>query len=161
MPTFDRLRVSALALSAAALVSIALNEGYSPTAKPPVAGDVDTAGFGSTRREDGTPMRHGEQVTPTRALVLLLADAGKAEQAVKRCAPVAMYPYEFNAYVSLTYNIGEGAFCSSTLAKKLNAGDYDGACKEILRWDRFKGQPLAGLTKRRQAEYRMCKGENQ
>ena len=154
-----RTQIAALGLSAAALVGIALHEGYEPVARPPVAGDVDTGGFGSTRREDGTPMRAGEKVDPTRALVLLLKDAGKFEQAVKRCAPVPMYPHEFSAYVSLTYNIGDGAFCSSTLAKKLNALDYEGACKEILRWDRFKGQTLRGLTNRRQAEYKMCKGE--
>ena len=69
-----------------------------------------------------------------------------------------MYPHEFSAFVSLTYNIGEGAFCRSTLVKKLNAGDYEGACKEILRWDRFQGKPLRGLTLRRQDEYRQCMG---
>lgn len=154
-----RVAVGALVLAASTLVGLAMHEGYEPVARPPVAGDVDTGGFGSTRREDGTPMRPGEKVSPTRALVLLLADAGKAEQAVKRCAPVPMHPYEFAAYVSLTYNIGNGAFCSSTLAKKLIALDYEGACKEILRWDRFKGKPLRGLTVRRQSEYRQCMGE--
>ncbi|MFZ9813260.1 MAG: lysozyme, partial [Burkholderiaceae bacterium] len=42
--------------------------------------------------------------------------------------------------------------------RKLNAQDYAGACKEILRWDKFQGKPLAGLTKRRQAEYQQCIG---
>ena len=69
-----------------------------------------------------------------------------------------MYQHEFDAYVSLTYNIGASAFCSSTLTKQLNAGDYAGACREILRWDKFKGQPLPGLTKRRQSEYQQCIG---
>lgn len=155
-----RVHVAALTLSAAALVGIALHEGYEPVARPPVAGDVDTGGFGSTRREDGSPMRRGEQVAPTRALVLLLNDASKFEQAVKRCAPVPMYQHEFSAYVSLTYNIGETAFCNSTLARKLKALDYEGACKEILRWDKFKGETLRGLTNRRQSEYRMCMGQS-
>jgi lysozyme len=70
-----------------------------------------------------------------------------------------MYPYEFSAYVSLTYNIGETAFCNSTLARKLRTGDYDGACKEILRWDKVQGRTVRGLTLRRQAEYRQCIGE--
>ena len=153
-----RLPVAALAFSASALVSIALHEGYSPTAVPPVAGDVATGGFGSTRREDGTPMRLNEKVPPQRALVLLLADATKFEQAVKRCAPVPMHPHELSAYVSLAYNIGESAFCGSTLAKKLQALDYAGACHEILRWDKFRGKALPGLTKRREAEYRQCLG---
>lgn len=154
----SRVKIAALTLSASALVGLALHEGYAPVAVPPVPGDVATGGFGSTRREDGSPMRLNEKVAPTRALVLLLADATKAEQAVKRCAPVPMYPYEFSAYVSLTYNIGETAFCRSTLAKKLNALDYEGACREILRWDKFQGQPLPGLTNRRQSEYKQCVG---
>lgn len=154
-----RVAVASLALSASALVGIALHEGYEPVARPPVVGDVDTGGFGSTRREDGTPMRAGEKVSPTRALVLLLNDATKFEEAVKRCAPVPMHQYEFNAYVSLTYNIGETAFCNSTLVRRLKAFDYEGACREILRWDKFKGRPLRGLTLRRQDEYKQCMGE--
>ena len=62
--------------------------------------------------------------------------------------------------MSLTYNIGEGAFCKSTLAKKLNAYDYEGACKEILKWDKFKGKPLKGLTNRREREYAKCIGQD-
>jgi len=148
-----RIQVAALTLSASALVGIALHEGFRDEAYTPVKGDVATIGFGTTEG-----VRLGDTITVERALIRLVKDATKFEQAVKRCAPVPMYSYEFSAYVSLTYNIGAGAFCSSTLAKKLNAGDYAGACKEILRWDKFKGQPLAGLTKRRQQEYQMCLG---
>lgn len=155
----SRAKVAGLVLSAATLVSIALHEGYAPKAVPPVAGDVPTGGFGSTTREDDSPMRPNEAVPPTRALVLLLKDADEAAQAVRRCAPVAMYQHEFEAYVSLTYNIGSGAFCRSTLARKLNAGDYEGACREILRWDRFQGQRLRGLTLRREREHRQCLGQ--
>lgn len=148
-----RIQVAALTLSASALVGIALHEGYRDAAYTPVKGDVATIGFGTTEG-----VRLGDTITVERALIRLMKDATKFEQAVKTCAPVPMYSYEFSAYVSLTYNIGAGAFCSSTLAKKLNAGDYAGACNEILRWDKFKGQPLAGLTKRRQQEHQMCLG---
>lgn len=148
-----RIKVAALGLSATALVGIALHEGFVPTAYIPVKGDVPTIGFGTT--ED---VEIGDRITPERALVRLLKDANKFEKAVRRCAPVPMHQHEFDAYVSLTYNIGESAFCKSTLAKKLNAGDYAGACKEILRWDKFKGRPLPGLTKRRQEEYKQCLG---
>lgn len=148
-----RIAFGALALSATTLVGIAIHEGFQPKAYTPVAGDVPTIGFGTTEN-----VKLGDTITVERALVKLLQDASKFEQAVKRCAPVPMHPYEFAAFVSLAYNIGEGAFCRSTLVKKLNAQDYDGACKEILKWDRFKGKPLAGLTKRRQAEYQQCIG---
>ena len=148
-----RTAVAALVLSASTLVGIALHEGYRGTAYEPVPGDRPTIGFGQA---DG--VRMGQSTTPERALVRLLADASRFEAAVKRCAPVPMYPHEFSAFVSLTYNIGEGAFCGSTLARKLNALDYAGACQEILRWDRFQGRALPGLTKRRQAEYASCMG---
>lgn len=153
-----RSSIAALVISAAALVGIAQWEDYVSVAAPPVAGDVPTNGFGTTRNPDGSPVKLGDRTTPTRALVRLLADADQYARAVKRCAPVPMYQHEFDAYVSLTYNIGPSAFCSSTLALKLGTGDYAGACAQILRWDKFKGKPLRGLTKRRQAEYRMCTG---
>lgn len=146
-------RTLALVLSASTLVGIAVHEQYRGDAYLPTKDDVPTVGFGTTEG-----VRMGDKITVERALVRLLADAGKFEQAVKRCAPVPMYQHEFNAYVSLTYNIGEGAFCGSTLARKLNAGDYDGACKEILRWNKQAGRELRGLTIRRQAEYRTCAG---
>jgi len=148
-----RSKIATLALSAAALVTIALHEGYRDQAYKPLKGDVPTIGFGTT---DG--VRMGDTITVERALVRLLKDADKFEKAVKQCAPVPMYQYEFDAYVSLTYNIGAGAFCSSTLAKYLNAGDYKRACEEILRWDKFKGMSLPGLTKRRKEEYAKCLG---
>ena len=103
-------------------------------------------------------MRAGERIDPVRGLILLQRDASEAERAVKRCAPVPMHQHEYDAFVSLAYNIGESAFCKSTLARKLNAGDYAGACREILKWDKFRGQPLRGLTMRRQAEYQQCTG---
>lgn len=151
----NRLSIASLYLSASVLVGIALEEHFTPKAMIPVPGDVPTIGFGTT---EGVKM--GDTITPERALVRLLKDTDKFAAAVKRCAPVPMYQYEFDAYVSLTYNIGEGAFCKSTLAKKLNAYDYEGACKEILKWDKFKGKPLKGLTNRREREYAKCIGQD-
>lgn len=150
----NRLTIGALVLSASTLVGIAVHEGYTDKAIIPVQGDVPTKGFGTTQ---GVKM--GDTTTPTRALVDLLRDASQAEQTVKRCAPVPMYHHEFAAYVSLTYNIGGGAFCNSTLAKKLRVLDYEGACKEILRWDYAGGRKVRGLTLRRQEEYKICIGE--
>lgn len=153
-----RASIATLVVSAAALVGIAQWEDYTDVAAPPVAGDVPTNGFGTTRNPDGSPLKPGDKTTPPRALVRLLEDANEYARAVKRCAPVPMYQHEFDAYVSLTYNIGPAAFCSSTLARRLIYRDYQGACEQILRWDKFKGKPLRGLTRRRQAEYQMCIG---
>lgn len=149
-----RHSIAALVVSAATFVGIAMHEGYRDEAYIPVKGDVPTIGFGNT---EGVQL--GDKTDPVRALIRLQQSADQYANAVKRCAPVPMYQHEFNAYVSLTYNIGQGAFCSSTLARKLVAGDYAGACDEILRWDKFRGKPLPGLTKRRQQEHRLCRGE--
>jgi len=148
-----RTKVASLVLSAAVLIGIANHERFSEVAYIPVPGDVPTIGFGTT---EGVKL--GDKITVERALIRLESDANKFAAAIKRCAPVPMYQYEFDAYVSLAYNIGEGAFCRSTLVKKLLVGDYEGACKEILRWDKFKGRTLRGLTKRRYLEYQQCMG---
>lgn len=155
----NRQKVAAIVLSATALITIASHEGFRDTAYIPVPGDVPTIGFGSTTNLDGSAVRMGQRTTPVAALKRLGADVKVFEDAVKRCAPVPMHQYEFDAYVSLTYNIGAGAFCRSTLAKKLIQYDYEGACKEILRWNMFQGKPLEGLTNRRKEEYNMCIGK--
>ena len=148
-----RASVAGLAVGATAFVGIAINEGYRGTAYTPVPNDVATIGFGTTKG-----VRIGDTITPTAALVRALGDVKEAADAVKRCVKVDLYPHEFDAYVSLTYNIGQGAFCKSTLVKELNAGRYEEACKQVLRWDHFKGKPLTGLTKRRREEYNTCIG---
>jgi lysozyme len=149
----DRRPLAVLVLSASALVGLALHEGYSDRAIIPVPGDKPTIGFGTT---DGVQM--GDRITPPQALSRALNDVQKFEGALKQCVKVPLHQHEYDAYISLAYNIGPTAFCGSTLVRKLNAEDYDGACKEILRWDRFKGQPLRGLTVRRQKEYLTCIG---
>ncbi len=151
----NRVHLTSLYLAASTLVGIALEEGFRDKAYTPVPGDVPTIGFGTT-----TDVKLGDKITVERALVKLLADANKFEQSLKECVKVELHPYEYEAYLSLSYNIGSNAFCKSTLVKKLNTYDYDGACKEILRWDKFKGEPLPGLTSRRKKEYNLCIGKS-
>ena len=151
-----RTKVGALALSAAALVGLALHEGYSDKAIIPVPGDVPTIGFGTT---EGVKM--GDRITAPQALARKLADVQKFEGALKQCVKVPLHQHEYDAYISLSYNIGSSAFCGSTLVRLLNQEQYEEACRQILRWDRFKGQPLRGLTIRREAEFKQCMGEQQ
>ena len=133
----NRMGIGALVLTAAAVTSIAQYEGYKDRAYVPVPGDKVTIGYGTTQYPDGSPVRMGDKVTPERAMVLLKHDASRFEQAVKRCAPVPMHQHEYDAFVSLTYNIGDGAFCGSTAARLLKAGDYAGACASIEKWIYF------------------------
>lgn len=158
----DRRPLVALALSAAALVGLVSQEGYTDHAVIPVKGDVPTLGFGSTEG-----VKIGDTTTPPKALARAMTDIGRFEGALRRCVTVPLHQWEYDAYVGLSYNIGPTAFCGSTLVKKLNGGDYAGACAEILRWTRFQGKDCAarenthlcgGLATRRQAEYRQCTG---
>jgi lysozyme len=149
-----RIVIGALTLSASALVGIAVHEGYRGEAYIPVKGDVPTIGFGTT-----AGVKPGDRIEPVQALVRKLQDVQRFEGALKQCVRVPLHQHEYDAFLSLAYNIGPGAFCSSTLVRRLNAGDYAGACAEILRWDRFRGEPLRGLTLRRQAENRQCLGQ--
>ncbi|MCG9123095.1 glycoside hydrolase family protein [Laribacter hongkongensis] len=84
----------------------------------------------------------------------------KFEGALKQCVCVSLHQYEYDAFVSLAYNIGSGAFCGSTLVRKLNASDYAGACAEIDRWVYAGGKCLPRLVKRRAEERIRCEGQN-
>lgn len=148
-----RIAVAALSLSAAGFVGIALHESYTDKAVIPVPGDVPTIGFGTT---DGVKL--GDRTTPPKALERALQDASKYEGALKRCVSVALHQHEYDALVSLAYNIGAEAFCKSTLVRKLNAADYAGACAEISRWNKQGGKVLQGLVNRRAKERAQCEG---
>ena len=100
----NRTQVTALGLSAAALVSIALSEGYRSDAYIPVPGDVPTIGFGETNG-----VKLGDKITPERALAQLLVSADKHANIVRKCANTKLYKWEFDAFTSLTYTIGHGA----------------------------------------------------
>lgn len=148
----NRIKLASLGLSAAALVGIATFEGYSPTTYLDIVG-IPTIGFGTTGG-----VKPGQKTDPVAALQRKLSDVQKFEGAIKQCVTVPLHQYEYDAYLSLAYNIGSGAFCGSTLVKKLNQQDYTGACREILRWNRAGGKVVRGLSVRREKEYRTCIG---
>ena len=149
-----RLAVAGLSLSAVGLLTIAKWEGFSDKAYIPVAGDVPTIGFGST---EGVQM--GDTITVPKALERLMRDVGVAESAIGRCVKVPLSQSEYDAFTSFAFNVGGAKFCSSTLVKKLNAGDYDGACKELERWVFVQKRKVEGLANRRADEYKLCTQE--
>ena len=149
-----RTLVASLTLSASALVGLAVHEGYRGEAYIPVKGDRPTLGFG-----DAQGVKPGDRTDPVRALIRLNQQAYVFQQQMRQCiGDVPMYQYEFDAIISWSFNVGARAACGSTLVKKLQAFDYAGACNELLKWNKFQGRELAGLTKRRQSEYRQCMG---
>lgn len=99
-----------ITVSALTLAGIAGWEGYRRTAYDDGVG-VQTVGFGSTTHADGRKVARGDKMSPERALVRLGQDVDRVQREMKAClGPVPLYPHEWDAYVSLTYNIGTGAF---------------------------------------------------
>lgn len=118
--------------------------------------NVATIGYGSTRYADGTKVTlQDKTITEAEAVALLAKTLEGYETNVLDCVDVHLEQNEFDALVSLSYNIGRDAFKNSTLVKLLNKQDYIGAGMQILKWDKVKGKPMAGLTRRRMAEREM------
>ena len=157
-----RIAIAAISMSAAAFVGVLVKEGYSEQAYPdPTYGTkVPTAGFGST----GPDVTMATRLPPVPAVQRALRDVTAFEGNLKRCIRVPLSQGEYDAYVSVAYNIGPSAFCSSGIVRELNAGRYRQACDQILRWRYSNGQDCSapgnrtcsGMWKRRQAEHAAC-----
>lgn len=106
-----------------------------------------TIGYGST-----TKVKEGMTITPEQAEQRLAFDLDGAEAAVNNYVKVPLTQPQFDALVSFVFNVGAGAFQSSTLLAVLNQGDYKGAAAQFKRWEYGGGKVLAGLSKRRKEE---------
>lgn len=111
---------------------------------------VWTIGYGTT----GVPeARHGSVITKERAEDLLAEDVEKfSRQVWELTKDVVVSQHQFDALVAFAYNVGIGAFKTSTMLRKLRQKDYNGTASEFLRWTKSKGKELPGLVKRRRAE---------
>ena len=107
-----------------------------------------TIGYGHT----GTDVKAGMKIDEAKADALLHDDVKRFEASVNKMVTAEITQSMFDALISFSYNLGAGNLQSSTLLKKLNEGDKQGAADEFLRWDKSNGKPLAGLTARRTAE---------
>lgn len=119
----------------------------------------DVAGYGTIGY--GHKLREGERfgtLTEAQADTLLRADLARFVRAVKKSVP-HLQQHQFDALVSFTYNVGEGALLTSKLIKRMREGDIEGAAEEFERWCYAGGKPVPGLTKRRLAERAMFLGE--
>jgi lysozyme len=112
---------------------------------------IPTICFGETKG-----VRLGDRATMDECKGMLSDSLEIANRGVDSCVRTYLPDTRRAAFVSMTYNIGVGNFCSSTLVRKLNSGDVVGACNEMPRWNRAKGIVLPGLTKRRASEREMC-----
>lgn len=111
---------------------------------------VWTIGYGHTKG-----VARGHRINQKQADNFLKEDIKQFEKVVQKYVRVSLNQNQFDALVSFCFNVGSGAFQSSTLLKKLNEKDYEGASTEFLRWNKANGKVLAGLTKRRSAEKKL------
>ena len=134
-------------------------EGLRTTAYKCSAG-VWTIGYGHTQQ-----VKAGQIITKAQADAFLQLDISKANAAITRLVSVPITQNERDALASFIFNVGVGAFQTSTMLKKLNGSDKQGAANEFLRWDKARNpktnklEPLAGLTKRRIAEKGLFEGK--
>jgi lysozyme len=141
-------------LSRAGAELIARFEGFVPRPYDDAAGHA-TIGFGHLihhGRVTAADRARWGTISRDRGLALLAEDAREATRAVEQHVRVSLSQEELDALVSFVFNVGTGAFASSTLLRKLNAGDRHGAADELLRWSRADGRVLEGLLSRRRAE---------
>jgi lysozyme len=110
-------------------------------------GGVPTIGWGHTA---GAHM--GLTIMQHQADQWLEYDIGNAARGIARMVKVPLTANQFGALVSFVFNCGLEAFSTSTLLRKLNAGDYDGAVAEFPRWVNDNGQRQEGLVRRRAEE---------
>lgn len=100
----------------------------------------------------GSDVKKGMRITSARAEELLKQDVKSFVSGVEKALKVKVNQNQFDALVSLAYNIGVGAFTSSTLLKKLNGGDVKGASEQFLVWNKSGGRTIDGLKTRRAKE---------
>lgn len=83
-------------------------------------------------------------------------DLARHAEGMMKCIKVELTEGQKVAFVDLTFNIGVGNFCLSTVARKANLGDVKGSCEAILMWNKVQGKEIRGLTRRRMAERDIC-----
>ncbi|MBU9420079.1 lysozyme [Burkholderia multivorans] len=147
------------AAAAALLFSIVPKfEGLELVARPDPIGII-TACNGDTKG-----VRAGQRFTPDECRARLEQRLIEHAEPVLKCTPsLKGHTYQLAAAVSFAYNVGSGAYCSSTTAKRFNAGDWKGACRALNeadngrpQWVTAGGRVLPGLVKRRAEERALC-----
>ena len=133
-------------ISEAGIQLIKKFEGCSLKAYKCPAG-IWTIGYGHT-----SGVKEGQTITKKEAEAYLKQDLITFETFVSNLVTVAINQNQFDALVSFCYNLGPGNLRSSTLLKRINAGDFNGAAEQFDRWVYAGGKKLSGLVKRRAAE---------
>lgn len=130
-------------------------KAYAATADEKARG-IWTIGYGSTYWPDGRPVKATDKLRDEKeAVELLRATVQKYADTVDSVVKVHLTQNQFDALVSLCYNIGQSAFENSTLVRKLNATDIKPVADQILVWNKQSGKVLKGLVNRRKVEHEL------
>ena len=117
---------------------------------------IATIGYGSTKYPDGRKVTLVDrQLTEDEADALLASTLVPFEREVNRLVAVEITQGMFDALVSFAFNLGAQSLNGSTLLKRLNQGDKNGAANEFKRWVYAAGTVLPGLVKRRESERKL------
>jgi lysozyme len=129
-------------------------EGY--RAKPYLCpANVATIGYGSTYYADGkkVTLQDPPMDEPTaRALLLVELEHTYLPGVLRNCPILATDVRKCNSIVDFAYNCGVGRLQTSTLKRKINASDWEGAKEQLMLWTKGGGKVLPGLLKRRISE---------
>lgn len=151
----SRLKKAGIGVTAAGAAAIALVgawEGLRLTSYRDVIG-VWTVCYGETRG-----VKPGMRFTKQQCGDMLIDGLEDFEAGMRACLrnPDVIPDKTYVAFLSLSYNIGTGAFCKSSVARKANAGDLRGACDALMLYTRAGGREIKGLVNRRVDERRLC-----
>lgn len=138
-PKHIRSAVAALTLSAAGLIGILSQESYTERAIIPTKNDRPTVGFGSTFRDDGTPVRMGDTIKPVQALKRSMAHIAKDETALKKCVTGPMSQVEYDILVDFSYQYGPSKTCASSMVTFINEGKYTQSCNAYALYKKSGG----------------------
>ena len=145
---------SRLPVLPATLNLVKQSEGFRARAYIDTSG-LPVIGYGQSRI-NGKKVRMGQYITKAQADAALEKELYHIQNLVLAHVKVDLNPHQLGALTSLVYNAGTRIVRNSTLVRKLNAGDYVGASREFVRWNKAnrRGRLVAfpGLTKRRLAE---------
>lgn len=163
-----RLAVAALSVSAAAVVALWMDEGWTDRAVIPVKGDVPTVGPGLTKREDGSPVQMGDTIKPLEGVRRSLSHIQQDETGIKRCVSAPVSQAEYDLMVNFSYQYGVRRLCGSSIVARTNEGDYAGACEAYLQYRFVAGYDCStmvngrrnkvcwGVWTRSQARHQQC-----
>lgn len=137
---------------ALAVATIGQFEGLRLVAYQDVVG-VWTACYGETKG-----IKPGMKFTRQQCDMMFIERLQEFETGMRRCldAPDALPDKTYVSFLSVTYNIGVGGWCGSSMVRRANAGNLTAACDALLMWNKANGKVLKGLTNRRQAERKLC-----